>query len=468
MPRILIIDDEESICWGLAKLCEQMEWESDTASSVEEGLAIAAARRPETIVMDVRLPGMDGLSAISIFRERFGNIPVIIMTAFGDLQTAITAVQNGAYEYIVKPFDLKNVKQTIQQSLSMRQMVSSVSTCSAPESQAGIIGSSRVIHEIFKQIAMATTSDSPILISGESGTGKELTARAIHRFGRRATGPFIAVNIASLNPQLAESELFGHRKGAFTGADIERVGMIQQAHGGTLFLDEVAEIPAEIQVKLLRVLDQGEVTPVGSSTPIKTDFRLVSATHQDLMSQVNHGEFRHDLFFRLRTLEIHLPPLRERKDDIAQLVSHFLQELQLDHPLSASEEFIELLQAQQWNGNIRELKSAVERAVMLARGGILTAAHYEPSATRLGNELPSGIPPVAQIEASLKTLAAQWTKLNWSDESTGPLYEQFIKIIESPIFEAAYEESNHQYSAAARRLGIHRTTLKKKLDSRLD
>lgn len=461
MPHILIIDDEESICWGLSRLCEQMNLDSATASSAESGLEQAAAQRPDVIIMDVRLPGLDGLEAIGIFHERFGKIPIITITAFGDLKTAITAVQNGAHEYIVKPFELDQVRQAITHALSTHQIASTASRPSG-SSTDGIIGSSPVMQEIFKQIALTTTSDSPILITGESGTGKELTAAAIHQFGRRKDGPFVAVNIASLSPLLAESELFGHQKGAFTGADSDRIGLLQQANGGTLFLDEIAEIPLEIQVKLLRVLDNGEVTPVGSSTPVKTDFRLVSATHQDLMSLVNHGEFRHDLFFRLRTLEIQLPPLRDRREDIPQLVEHFLSRLDAQH--SFSQEYITALQAQHWPGNLRELRHAVERSAMVALGGVLTPAHLAPSPSTPSVHSPTD-PSAIDIEENIKKLARDWTRMNWNNHSDAPLYEQFIKLIETPIFNVAYEESNRQYAAAARRLGIHRTTLKKKLDA---
>ena len=248
MTRILIIDDEESICWGLSRLCEQMELEVETASSAEQGLNLAQTQTFDVVIMDVRLPGMDGLQAIERFHDSLGKIPIITITAFGDLQTAIDAVQKGAFEYIVKPFELDDVRSTIKQAISARKLSASCAAegdekpDSASSQGIGLIGSSPVMQEVFKQIALTTTTDSPVLITGESGTGKELTARAIHRFGPRVSQPFVAVNIAALSPTLAESELFGHVKGAFTGADADRGGLIQQADGGTLFLDEIAEI----------------------------------------------------------------------------------------------------------------------------------------------------------------------------------------------------------------------------------
>ncbi|MEM7456368.1 MAG: sigma-54 dependent transcriptional regulator [Planctomycetota bacterium] len=459
--NVLIIDDEESICWGLSRLCEQLSLGSAIASSAEAGLKLAGEERFDLIIMDVRLPGIDGLSAIKLFHEKLGPVPVITITAFGDLQTAITSVQNGAFEYIVKPFELETVRSRILQALAVSELADSTgsgagSEPAVSESTSGLIGSSAIMQEVFKQIALTTTTNSPVLITGESGTGKELTARAIHKFSQRSLGPFVAVNIASLNPTLAESELFGHVKGAFTGAETDRIGLIQQASGGTLFLDEVAEIPIEIQVKLLRVLDQGEVTPVGSGQSVKTDFRLLSATHQDLLAQVNHGEFRHDLFYRLRTFEIQLPALREHRQDIPALASHFLNAVSGDRVLTISPDFVAALQNRAWPGNVRELRNVVERAAIVARGGVLTADHIDDIQVELPTQSSSS------NDANLEQLAADWVRSNWDSE--GPLYERFLQMIEPSIMKTAFELSDRQYSAAARKLGIHRTTIKKKLD----
>ncbi|MCL4143343.1 UNVERIFIED_CONTAM: hypothetical protein GTU68_058524, partial [Idotea baltica] len=272
-----------------------MSLETETAPSAEIGLKLAETTSFDLVVMDVRMPGIDGITAIKLFHQLLGKqTPIITITAFGDLQTAISAIQAGAFEYIVKPFELEVVRTKIQQAIATRNFAGKdkIERGSDQRRRSGLVGSSPVMQEVFKQIALTTTTDSPVLITGESGTGKELTARAIHDFSERSAKPFVAVNIAALSPLLAESELFGHVKGAFTGAESDRVGLIQQADGGTLFLDEIAEIPIPIQVKLLRVLDTGEVTRVGSSSPEKSNFRLISATHQDLLSQINHGEFR--------------------------------------------------------------------------------------------------------------------------------------------------------------------------------
>jgi two-component system nitrogen regulation response regulator GlnG len=461
MTRVLIIDDEESICWGLEKLCEQMSLGTETASSAERGLELASKTQFDLVIMDVRLPGIDGITAIEKLQQVLGKVPVITITAFGDLKTAIDAIHKGAFEYIVKPFDLEKVRSTISQAITTRNLLENVQHPEEVEDQvdrSGMIGASAVMQEVFKQIALTTTSESPVLITGESGTGKEITARSIHQFSSRSSQPFVAVNIAALNPSLAESELFGHVKGAFTGAESDRTGLIQKAHGGTLFLDEVAEIPLEIQVKLLRVLDQGEVLPVGSNQPIKTDFRLISATNQDVLSQINHGDFRQDLFYRLRTFEIKLPPLRQRMEDIPELVHYFLRKSSPQTNISIQQDFVDELKSRNWPGNIRELQSVVERAAILARGGLLTAEHIPKE--------PSDAPNINHsqgLQQKIHVAIAEWTRQHWPDQSSDDLYEQLITLIEPAILQTAFHLSENQYSAAARRLGIHRTTLKKKL-----
>ena len=467
MPDILIIDDEESICWGLSNVCSQMSIDAQTASSAEKGLELAQQTDFDVVIMDVRLPGIDGVSAIEHFHKQLGKVPIITITAFGDLKTTVDAFQIGAFEYITKPFELDSVRSTIRQALAASRIIKESRQLDDEDQNdavqfAGFVGNSPIMQEVFKQIALTTTTEAPVLITGESGTGKELTARAIHTFGSRSEKPFVAVNIAALSPTLAESELFGHVKGAFTGADTNREGLIQRAHGGTLFLDEIAEIPLDIQVKLLRVLDSGEVAPVGSNQFTKTDFRLISATHQDLLSQINYGEFRLDLFYRLRSLEIQLPPLRQRLGDIPALVNHFVSAHANAKNISISDEFIIALKNRPWPGNVRELQFVVERAVTVARGGVLTAQHVDQAQPQTTTK------PQSSINDSLARLVKEWTRANWTSGNGDQLYDRLIEIIEPPIMSEAFELSDQQYSAAARKLGIHRTTLKKKLDDLQD
>ena len=460
MPRVLIVDDEESICWGLSKLCDSMGIESEIASSAEMGLGKTEISSFDAVVLDVNLPGINGLEAIPRFKEKLGPVPVIVITAFGDLQTAISAIQVGAFEYILKPFDMESVQRKLGQAVAASAMLANPKPAETEtlRSQFELVGTSALMQEVFKQIALTTTSESPVLVTGESGTGKELTARSIHRFSSRSDGPFVPVNIAALNPGVAESELFGHVKGSFTGADHDREGLIHQASGGTLFLDEVAEIPVSIQVKLLRVLDQQEVKPVGSNQPVKTDFRLISATNQDLLAQVNHGDFRHDLFYRLRTFEIRLPPLRQRTEDIPELVNCFLQKCSPQN-VTPTQEFITALKSQSWPGNIRELQSTIERTAARARGsGVLTPDHLETEG--VGECTPSN----TTATDSLGDAVERWLKLHWDRDGDVGLYEKFLSDVEPILFPKAFELSGEQYSAAARKLGMHRTTLKKKLD----
>ncbi len=308
MPTLLVVDDEQSICWGLKRLGEQLGCEVHTASSAEQVLEDPVRAQPDAIVLDVRLPGMDGLEAIEHFRARWGRVPVIVITAYGDLHTAVEAVRQGAYEYIVKPFDARRIQQVLQRALATPP--AAPGTVAAVD---GFVGSTPQMQEAFNRIALAASSDACVLLHGESGTGKELAARAIHRHSSRADHPLVVINAASLSETLAESELFGHVRGAFTGAEQPREGLLTRADGGTLFLDEVADIPLPIQIKLLRALEQREVTPVGANEPRHADFRIISATHQDLLQRVQEGRFRHDLYFRIASFRIDLPPLRKRR-----------------------------------------------------------------------------------------------------------------------------------------------------------
>jgi two-component system nitrogen regulation response regulator GlnG len=296
----------------------------------------------------------------------------------------------------------------------------------ATEDADGIIGRTSVMQEVFKRIAMVAPSNACVLLGGESGTGKELVARAIHRYSRRSKGPFVAVNIAALSPTLAESELFGHVRGAFTGADQPRNGLLVEANGGTLFLDEVADIPLAVQVKLLRAMEQGEVMPVGSGRTVRTDFRLITATHQDLGAKTRTGAFRHDLFYRLATFQIELPPLRERRDDVPRLVDYFVQRLVEGGSVRVSHEALEVLQAREWNGNVRELRGALEHALVLAREGVILPEH-----------LPPALPPHREIARAVEAAA--------SESSMG---EQLRKMIR--------RWTEQRYSRAGWRLSSHR------------
>lgn len=457
MSELLIVDDEPSICWGLRTLAGQLGHHALVASSAEEALALARSQPPDAILLDVRLPGIDGLTAIDHFRRLLGELPIVIMTAFGDLEIAVAAVRKGAFDYLVKPFDLDVAQRAIERALARHAPLPA--PAAVPEGK--IVGSSKAMQEVFKQIALVAPTEACVHIRGESGVGKELVARAIHEHSRRS-GPFLAVNIAALSPALAESELFGHVRGAFTGADAPHAGFLERADGGTVFLDEVADIPPAIQVKLLRVLEYGEVLPVGASRPVRSDFRILSATHRDLVQKVAQGDFRHDLFYRLMTFAIEIPPLRDRPADVGELVEHFLDLLAakngVPRPTLAEEVRAELARRPWW-GNVRELRNALEHAMILARGGPLLAEHLPPPMPRSDQIVPDR-------DEALAAAVRQWTEqiLAQSPEAV-ELHQRLLGLVEPPLFESVLRRHGGQYLAAAKQLGLHRVTLKRRLDS---
>jgi two-component system nitrogen regulation response regulator GlnG len=403
---------------------------------------------------------MDGLAAIERFHDACGTVPIIVITAYGDLQTAVDAVRRGAFDYIAKPFDLTKMKSAL-----VRALISEPGRAAStpPIHVEGMVGRSPAIQEVYKRIALAAPSDAPVLLSGESGTGKELAARAIHRFSPRASGPFVAVNVASLSSTLAESELFGHVRGAFTGAEERRAGLLLQANGGTLFLDEVADIPPATQAKLLRALEYREVLPVGANEPMKTDFRVISATHRHLEDRVAAGLFRHDLYFRLCAFSIHLPPLRERPDDIADLAEYFTTEL-ANPPgtpkVAITAEALLELQRRPWFGNIRELRNTIDHALIMARGRAIVPEHLPPPVKIAPDDGPR-----ADVRANIVAAARKWAEENAEDAALhGQLYERLVRIVEPPLLDVALAKHKGQVATAARALGLHRTTLRKKLE----
>jgi two-component system nitrogen regulation response regulator GlnG len=462
MAHLLVVDDEQSICWGLSQLAAALGHSVATAASAEEGFELAKAKRPDLIVLDVRLPGMDGLTAMHRFHEMLGQTPIIVVTAYGELDTAVAAVRNGAFDYLTKPFDLKVVERAIERALRVPARRAEPAPPQAGKDSSGqIVGASPAMQEVFKRIALVAPSDACVHLRGESGAGKELVARAIHRYSRRADGPFVAVNVASLNPSLAESELFGHVRGAFTGADQPRKGLLEQADGGTIFLDEVADIPLATQVKLLRTLEHGEVLPVGAQQPVQSDFRIISATHQRLSQRVAEGAFRHDLYFRLVTFEIELPPLRQRRSDIGVLAQHFADILAAKNgwpggPISA--EVRSVLESRPWYGNVRELRNAIEHALVLARGGAIAPEHLPPPT-------PPSITTDSIREETIAKMVRQWTELQLAgaEQQAADLYERLLAIVEPPLLETVLRHHGGQRVAAAQQLGLHRATLRKKM-----
>ncbi|WP_425396334.1 sigma-54-dependent transcriptional regulator [Aeoliella sp.] len=456
MSKILVVDDEQAICWGITKVATMLGHEAEVAASAEEGLRLAQSAKPDVLVLDVRLPGIDGITAVEQFREVLGDVPIIIITAFGDMQTAVRAVRSGAFEYLLKPFDVPEIRAAIERALRTTPAAATIAPATSNEPQ--LVGQTPTMQELFKQIALVAATDTSVLLRGESGSGKELVARAIHQHSASADRPFVAVNVAALSPTVAESELFGHVAGAYTGAQRARDGLLVQAGGGTLFLDEVADIPLPIQVKLLRALEQGEVLPVGADQPVKTRFRIIGASHQNLKQRVQEGEFRHDLYFRLCAFEIVIPPLRDRADDIPLLVQHFVSQLS-STPRAFAEETLAELARRPWHGNVRELRNAIEHAHVVARSGLVMPEHLPPpqpsfQSTGDGNH-----------EQQLTEVSrARADELLSDPQLAGDVYNRFLNEVERPLLTRALDRFSGEYAPAARALGLHRTTLKKKLD----
>jgi DNA-binding NtrC family response regulator len=467
MSHVLIVDDEPSICWGFRELLADEGHEVSIASSAEEALQMADREAPDAVVLDVRLPGRDGLSAIQDLRRRIGPAPIIVITAFGNLDTAVRALEEGAYDYLTKPFDLEQISEVLRRALRRSSAAAIAPSDDCPLAPQIFVGTSPAMQSVFKQIALVAPSDVPVLITGESGTGKELVAQAIHRHSRRKDAPFLPTSLAALSPGLIESELFGHVRGAFTGAELARQGLLELADGGTVFLDEIGDVPLPVQVKLLRAIEQHEVTPVGDGRARRTDFRVLAATNRPLDELVTRGEFREDLFYRLGVFHIHVPPLRERVDDIPPLARSFLQGAAPDggaRGLSAGA--LRELSSRSWPGNVRELRNAVERAAVVARGEEIEAHHFpRPSPISAKTNRPSA--------EKLQLLTTKWVTEQIADDEqgegdpghphSGDLLERFLRVIEPPLLKAVLLHCGGNRAAAAKMLGIHRATLRQKL-----
>ncbi len=458
MGRVLIVDDEPSICWAFREALADLGLQVEVAASAEEGLRKAGAF--DAIVLDVRLPGMDGLAAMRAFRDHVGPVPIVVITAFGNLETAVQALADGAFDYLVKPFDLDQattvVKRALEKPKSRERMPG------PPESETEtLIGRSAAMQDLFKSIALVAPTDVPVLITGESGTGKELVARAIHRHSGRRAGPFLPVCLAALSPSLIERELFGHLKGSFTGAGQDRKGLLELAGGGTVLLDEIGDVSPAVQVKLLRAIEHREVTPVGDARPRPTDIRVIAATNRPLGSLMAAGEFREDLFFRLSVFQIHIPPLRERREDIPALADHFLRQAPTADGGHAqlSGAILDELCNRPWAGNVRELRNAIEHAAIVARGQSIRIEHLPAAAANADS-------PFATVHHEIQARLAAWARRAFRGRADVPettLYEQFLQLAEPPVLRAMLEECGQNRAAAAQILGIHRATLREKL-----
>ena len=457
---VWIIDDDKSIRWVVEKALQKAGIITRSFASGKELLAALQGDLPDALITDIRMPGMDGLELLDKVQHSHPNLPVIVMTAHSDLESAVSAFHGGAFEYLPKPFDIKEVVNLAQRAcIHGRQQQDDAHRAAATiEPTPEIIGEAPAMQEVFRAIGRLARSHITVLINGESGTGKELVAKALHRHSPRAKNPFIALNMAAIPKDLMESELFGHEKGAFTGAQLRRAGRFEQANGGTLFLDEIGDMPAELQTRLLRVLADGEFYPVGAHLAIKVDVRIIAATHQNLEILVDQGRFREDLFHRLNVIRIHIPALRERKQDIPLLLRHFLHHaaaelgVEIKTLKPEAEAFLSTLE---WPGNVRQLENSCRWLTVMASS---REVHL--------HDLP---PELLNTSLEKESVGTDWESLlrAWIDQQLltkeAEVAKQTIPAVEAILIKAALNFTRGKRHEAAILLGYGRNTLTRKI-----
>jgi two-component system nitrogen regulation response regulator GlnG len=464
---ILVADDDRSIRTVLDQALGRVGYQVRSTGNAATLWRWASEGEGELIITDVVMPDENGLDLLPRIKRIRPELPIIVMSAQKTLLTAVKAAERGAYDYLPKPFDLKELLRVVERALSQpKAMPSEAEEQAADEEKLPLIGRSPAMQEIYRVMARLMGTDLTVLIYGESGTGKELVARALHDYGKRRNGPFVALNMAAIPRELIESELFGHEKGAFTGAASRYAGRFEQAEGGTLFLDEIGDMPIEAQTRLLRVLQQGEYTTVGGRTPIRTDVRIVAATNRDLRQAVNQGLFREDLFYRLNVVPLRLPPLRERSDDIQDLVRHFLtQSASQGLPLkTVSSEAMDRLRRYRWPGNVRELENLVRRLAALYADDVIGVEVIDnelaepPQATRSAEPSEEETLTGAIERHLTKYFAAQ------GDDLPPPgVYDRMLRELEIPLISLSLAATRGNQIKAAHMLGLNRNTLRKKI-----
>lgn len=453
---VWVVDDDRSIRWVLEKAFKQADMEVKSYEQADSVLKALNKAQPDAIISDIRMPGMDGLELLSRIHSRYPELPVIIITAHTDLDAAVSAYQGGAFEYLPKPFDVDEAVELTRRAVKHHRELSSESQTDLEE-ETEIIGEAPSMQEVFRAIGRLSRSNITVLINGESGTGKELVAHALHRHSPRADKPFIALNMAAIPRDLLESELFGHEKGAFTGAQAARKGRFEQADGGTLFLDEIGDMPAELQTRLLRVLADGEFYRVGGHSPVKVDVRIIAATHQNLENRVQSGAFREDLFHRLNVIRINIPSLRERREDIPLLANHFLRqaadELNVDVK-SLDKESTEYLSKLDWRGNVRQLENTCRWLTVMSPGQVIHLDDLPPELlTTEQRERPDG----DWLDA-----LRYWAERHLS-KGESAILDQAVPMFEKIMIETALQKAGGRRQDAAKLLGWGRNTLTRKI-----
>jgi two-component system, NtrC family, response regulator len=457
--RILLIEDDASVAGGLKKELQVEGYEVAVAERGDRGLAQAKEQPFDVVISDLKMPGLSGLELVEQLHAAKPKLPIIVVTAFGTTDTAIEATKLGAYDYLLKPFDMAELLDLVAKSVACNRLMSEpVAIGEARSNQSAIIGASRAMQAVYKEIGRVAATAVTVLIRGATGTGKELVARAIYQHGSRAAQPFIAVNCAAIPETLLESELFGHERGAFTGAHARRVGRFEQAHRGTIFLDEIGDLSLSTQVKLLRVLQEKYIQRVGGNEKIPVDVRVLAATHRDLETALKENQFREDLFYRLSGVTITLPPLSQRPEDIPDLVKYFMQrlggEVGVDAP-SIQPEAIAFLQTQAWPGNVRELENVVRQALLLARNYPIGLEHVQEAYARTRKPLLVSDQTVAGYFSELLAKAQRG--------EADAVHAKMIEEMERELFARAIQLAQGNQAKAARWLGVTRTTMREKL-----
>ena len=464
MEKILIVDDDADIRRAFRRNLEREDLQVIDAPSGEEAIKRIAMERPDLLMMDIRMGATSGLDTLRKLRELDPKLTIIMMTAYGTTQTAIEAMKLGAYDYVLKPLDVPKLKTLIAAALKhardMRQVVSYQPLLTKEDYAEGIVGKSEAMQQVFKLIGQVSMSDATVLITGESGTGKELVARAIYHHSKRTDQPFMAINCAAIPENLLESELFGHEKGAFTGAAERRIGKFEQCDHGTIFLDEIGDMPTATQTKILRVLQNGEFQRVGGNQTLQVDVRVIAATNKDPDRLVAERRFREDLYYRLNVVRIYLPPLRDRREDISVLADYFLQKINKPRQASAkikgiSPQALEALQKYNWPGNVRELENAIERAAVVAHGETLML-DYLPAEVR---EPRTVVVPPEDVNAAIDAAVRPLFTLARNDSKL-----KIIAAVERELIIRALAETGGNQVQAAKLLGTTRATLRKRIE----
>ncbi|HWQ90881.1 MAG TPA: sigma-54 dependent transcriptional regulator [Clostridia bacterium] len=457
--KVLLVEDDTNIATGLGKVMQRDGHEVTLLGRGDEGLATALKETFDVVITDLKLPGMDGLQLVRELHQAKPKLPIVLITAHGTTETAIEATKWGAFDYILKPFEVDELLDVLARALETSRLMSDVVEIGdAATTRTAIVGNSRAMQIIYKEIGRVAATPVTVLIRGATGTGKELIARAIYQHSDRAAGPFIAVNCAAIPETLLESELFGHERGAFTGADARRLGRFEQANGGTLFLDEIGDMNLSLQAKLLRVLQEKTIQRIGGREPVPVDVRIIAATHRDLETAIQEQQFRQDLFYRLRVVTVTIPPLDERKEDIPEMVKYFLRRYSSESGVtspSIQPEAISFLQEQTWPGNVRELENTVRQALLLAKEYTINVAHIR-------EVLAKSRQPISSVGQTHSTYISELLDRVERGEISSA-FPKMLADLEPELYRQAMRRTQGNLTKAATWLGVTRLKMREKL-----